>query len=158
MFRIEQLAKHHDKKAFDCGNEPLNRYLQQYANQHAKKGLSKTYALTDSENPHEILGFYSISAGSLREAGITSYPNDLDLPCVLIGRLAVASHAKGQGIANYLMASAFELVKRLSHEVGIAVILVDLKGSHLIGFYERFGFRQTAPDSLTMYIRTSDLV
>lgn len=74
--------------------------------------------MTDSDRPNEILGFYSVSAGSLKEAGITSYPNDLDLPCVLIGRLAVASHAKGQGIANYLMANAFELVKRLSNDVG----------------------------------------
>lgn len=155
MLHIERLAKHHDKANFDCGNEPLNRYLSQYASQHAKKGLSKTYVLVDDTTSNHILGFYSISANAY-DVEIKGYP-PMKLPCILLGRLAVASHAKGQGLGHYLVINALEVIKRLSNDVGIAVIVVELKGLHLVQFYAQFGFVQTAKDSLTMYLKVSDI-
>lgn len=157
MYQVEPLAKHHEKQKFDCGNEPLNRYLQQYANQHAKKGLSKTYVLVGVDNPNEILGYYSISTNALRDIAIEGYPTNLDLPCVLIGRLAVASHVKGKGVSTLLMVSAIERIKQLSLDVGIAVITVDLKHHGLIDFYSRYGFKQIIPNSLTMYLKLSSI-
>lgn len=37
MRHIEQLVKHHNKKAFDCGNEPVSRFLQTLTNQQGKQ-------------------------------------------------------------------------------------------------------------------------
>lgn len=153
MLRVEPLAKHHDKANFDCGNEPLNRYLAQYASQHAKKGVSKTYVLVDDTAPNQILGFYSLSANAIN-ANISGLPS-VELPCALLGRLAVASHTKGQGLSTPLMIGALETVKRLSVDIGIAVVRVDLKHLGLVSFYERYGFKQTEKDSLTMYLRVS---
>lgn len=155
MLKIEPLAKHHDKTSFDCENEPLNRYLSQYASQHAKKGVSKTYVLVDDTAPSQILGFYSLSANAIN-ANISGLPS-VDLPCALLGRLAVASHTKGQGLAHHLMANAFTLTKKLANEIGIAVIRVDLKHLGLVAFYERYGFKQTEKDSLTMYLMIKDI-
>lgn len=154
MFKIERLAKHHDRASFDCGDDALNVYLRQYANQHSKKGLSKTYILTNTQNPNKVLGYFTLTAGGFRQE-LTGYPNALDVPCVLIGRLAVDISTKGQGLGGYLVTNALQIIKQLSQEVGIAVVLVELKGKHLIAFYKQFGF--VAVDELTMYLRLSDL-
>ena len=45
MFNL--LDKRHDRIAFDCGNDEINRYLQTMASQHAKKGITRTHVLTD---------------------------------------------------------------------------------------------------------------
>lgn len=57
MLKIEALAKKHDRRAFDCGNDDLNRYLQTMANQQSKKRLSKTHVLIDMNTPNQILVF-----------------------------------------------------------------------------------------------------
>ncbi len=51
MKLIKLLDNSHDRDNFDCGSEPLNRYLQQTARQHNKKGISRTFVLVDSEQP-----------------------------------------------------------------------------------------------------------
>lgn len=45
MIQIEALSNRHNRKQFDCGNESLNRYLQQTARQHAQKGIARTFVL-----------------------------------------------------------------------------------------------------------------
>jgi hypothetical protein len=41
---IEELdPKRHDRAGFDCGVEPLNRYLRTLATQHRTKGIATTF-------------------------------------------------------------------------------------------------------------------
>lgn len=61
MLKIETLAKIHDRQAFNCGNDDLNLFLRQYANQQGKKRLSKTHVLIDTDNPNQILGFFYLN-------------------------------------------------------------------------------------------------
>ncbi|WP_147287549.1 hypothetical protein [Moraxella caprae] len=37
--QFELLDKHHNRQAFDCGNDEINRYLWQMASQHHKGAL-----------------------------------------------------------------------------------------------------------------------
>jgi len=57
--RIEPLAPSHDRGAFDCSND--ESVLRQTARQHIQKGISRTFVLTDSEQPETILGFLPIA-------------------------------------------------------------------------------------------------
>ena len=41
MLKVELLDATHDRGGFDCGVEPLNRYLQQIARQHIERCHSK---------------------------------------------------------------------------------------------------------------------
>ncbi len=41
--RIEKLDRRHEVDTFDCGKEPLNRFLVRYALQNQKAGASQTY-------------------------------------------------------------------------------------------------------------------
>lgn len=155
MYNLVPLASHHDKQGFDCGNEALNRFLHQFANQHMKKGLSKTYVLTTHEQPNDILGFYTLSAFSLRDVEIKGLPNRFDIPCLLLGRLAIAESMQGKGISQYLIAHTFAIIVQTTKLVGISLVIVDVKNEGLVRFYERLGFSRL--DGLRMYRSTKDL-
>jgi len=45
-FVIKKLHKSHDRTSFDCGKEPLNRYIKQQASQDLKKKAAVPYILT----------------------------------------------------------------------------------------------------------------
>jgi hypothetical protein len=57
----EPIAKKHDRKAFDCGQEDLNRFLRQFARQAHEHGASKTYVAVDDADGKIILGYYTPS-------------------------------------------------------------------------------------------------
>ena len=63
MLKVELLDATHGRSGFDCGVEPLNRYLQQIARQHIAKGISKSFVLVDehANGPKPILGFFTNS-------------------------------------------------------------------------------------------------
>ena len=65
-YAVEELdAKRHDRAGFDCGVEPLNRYLKTLAGQHRVKGIATSFVLVDADRPAQILGYYTLSAAAL---------------------------------------------------------------------------------------------
>jgi hypothetical protein len=44
-FCVELLDKHHDRLAFGCGNEPLDRYLHSTATQDRKRNIAIPYVV-----------------------------------------------------------------------------------------------------------------
>ena len=66
---VELLAPHHDRKGFDCGSEPMNRFLQQQARQNADRHLGVTHIVVAERGDHKILGYYTLVNGSI-EPGI----------------------------------------------------------------------------------------
>lgn len=137
---FEPLAKHHSKKAFDCGNVILNHYLQTMASQHAKKGISQTHVLADGAT---IKAFYTLSNLHIDNAHskITGYPQQI--PAILIGRMAVSVEYQGQGISKMILAHALAKIKRLATDTGISFVVIDAKTDDLADYYERLGFRRT---------------
>src|SRR6185437_7939419 len=80
----------HDRTHFDCGVEPLNTYLKQYALQNQKKGIVRNYV---SCRGKQVAGYYSLTYGSASQSdvpaaltkGIGKYP----IPLMILARLAV---------------------------------------------------------------------
>lgn len=61
----EPIARHHDRTAFNCGDDALNHFLRRHARQSHEKGGAKTYlAVSDSDNK-KVLGYYSLSPASI---------------------------------------------------------------------------------------------
>ncbi|MFA9486730.1 MULTISPECIES: hypothetical protein [unclassified Moraxella] len=56
---ITKLAKNHDKSGFDCGVEPLNRFIRQQASQLLKRHETVIYGAIDDDR---LAGFYTLSA------------------------------------------------------------------------------------------------
>ncbi len=136
MLVCEPLTRQHDRQSFDCKRQELNIFLQQYANQQSKRNLSKTYVLVDTDNPNVILGFYSLSAIHIDQRNFKTplfgLPKNIDIPAVLLGRLAVDYRHTGKGFANHLLKDAFNIIKQVAELIGLALIVVDAKNEELV--------------------------
>ncbi|MGI0118710.1 GNAT family N-acetyltransferase [Zooshikella sp. RANM57] len=136
--------KKHDRKRFDCEIDALNNYLKVMANQQDKKDNTRTYVLEDEENQSTIIGYYTLTLGSVF---LGALPPDLQKKHHnassggLIARLAVDKRYKKQGYGELLLIDALSKLLQGSDLVGYPLIIVDAKGG-AVDFYKKFNFRQ----------------
>src|SRR5438477_1212503 len=98
---VALLESGHDRGQFDCGVEPLNIYLKQYALQNQKKGIVRNYVTCRGGR---VAAYYSLAYGSVAQTdapttmtkGIGKYP----VPVMLLARLAVDLREKGRGLGK----------------------------------------------------------
>ncbi len=135
-------AKEHNRKDFDCGVKELNQYIQKYANQDQKRGLTKIYVLAEGSR---IIGYYSISAHAVLRDHL---PQNInlggygDVPYLLLGSLAFDNKYQRQGYGDTLIVHAFKTTMETAQKVGIPGIIVDAKNDAIVSFYEGFGFKR----------------
>ncbi len=67
---FEPLGKHHDREAFDCGTDVLNRYIREQAGQNLTKKIAATFVLVGN-TPATISGYYSLSIHQYQRGRIT---------------------------------------------------------------------------------------
>ncbi len=161
MLKIDLLDKSHNRNQFDCGNTALNIFLQKTAGQHIVKGMSRTFVLINSENPNEILGFYTLSICEVETEYLPptiakKYPDQV--PAVKLARLAVSIKNQHKGYGNYLIGSAVEKVILISENVGIIGLFVDAKNNHAKEYYEQFGFISLNGNPLVLFLPIQTLV
>jgi hypothetical protein len=84
--------RHHNRKAFRCGVEVLDRFLAQQAGQNRRRGFGETFVLVEDAEPARILGYYTLAPAQVARAALQ--PEDAaplpphPVPCYRIGRLA----------------------------------------------------------------------
>jgi len=148
--------RRHDRASFDCGVEPLNRYLRTLAAQHRTKGIATTFVLIDTDRPATILGYYSLSAATLAverltdadRKGLPSYP----IPAVRIGRLATSGAQRGQRLGELLLANAVKRVLLARNTLGVVAVLVEAKDASADAFYRKYGFHLCDSQTRQLYL------
>jgi GNAT superfamily N-acetyltransferase len=152
---IRRLDKNHDRSAFDCGQPMLNEWLKDRAGQFDRRDLSRTFVAT---RPDEVLvvGYYAVSTHrvvyeALPAAEAKGLPR-LDVPVVLIGRLAVDHTVQGQGLGALLLVDALRRSLQISEQVGIRAVEVDALDDAARSFYLKFGFRSLLDDPRHLFL------
>ena len=140
---LAPLHPSHDRSAFDCGHEALNRYLRQQARQDMERHVAASFVLL--EDGHVVRGFYSLSAsliplGELPAALARKLPRYAHLPVTLLGRLAVDKTIGGQGAGQFLLADALRRSLESARHVGAMAVVVDAKDAQAERFYRHFDF------------------
>jgi GNAT superfamily N-acetyltransferase len=155
---IERLGSHHDRTAFDRGNPILTDWLRQRASQFEKRDLARTYVATKSGDKI-VLGYYAISN---HRVGHEALPADeakglprLDVPVVLLGRLAVDRTVQGQGLGSLLLIDAFRRAQHLAEHVGLRAVEVDAIDDEARQFYLKFGFLSLLDDPNHLFLSMS---
>jgi GNAT superfamily N-acetyltransferase len=140
---IERLGSDHDRSLFNCGNPVLSDWLKLRASQFEKRDLARTYVAT-RRGETVVLGYYAISNHRVTHKAL---PADqakglprLDVPVVLLGRLAVDGSAQGRGLGSLLLIDALRRAEYLSGQVGIRAVEVDAVDEAARNFYLKFGF------------------
>ena len=139
----EPISKSHDRKAFDCGDDAMNEFLQRYARQSHDLGAAKTILAIDDSDGKSILGFYSLAPGAVSYAdtpailrrGLARH----DVPGFRLARLATHVRLQGHGLGGQLLASAARRCLRASADVGGVVLIIDAKNHRAAKWYEGFG-------------------
>lgn len=142
-FQVQPLGPHHDRAGFSCGVEPLDNYLKKQARQDDKKRVAAVFVLTPDGKI--IGGCYTLSQFSV---GLGIVPEDIArrlpkypvVPATLIGRLAVSTVFRGQGLGELLLMDALHRSLMLSRQIASAAVIVDAKDDRAMTFYRRYGF------------------
>jgi predicted GNAT family N-acyltransferase len=156
-FEIELLASHHDKTAFSCGNEQLDRYLHATATQDKKRNIAIPYVIFDKDR-QKIIGYYTLAMSSIN---LEELPQDLSkklpkYPLIgvnLIGRLAVSTDYRGSGWGKLLIMDALHRSLGISKATASFAVVVEAIDEEAVSFYQRFDF-QAFPDRAFKLFRT----
>jgi GNAT superfamily N-acetyltransferase len=96
-----------------------------------------------ADTPARILGFYTLSPGSLEygrtpalvKKGLARY----DVPVFRLGRLAVDQKIEGRGLGGALLLRAAARCIRVADEVGGVALLIDAKNDRVAKWYAGYG-------------------
>ena len=152
---IRRLDKTHVRTTFDCGQPVLNEWLKDRAGQFDRRDLSRTFVAT-RENALAVVGYYAISSHRvvydvLPDFEAKGLPH-LDVPVVLIGRLAVDRSIQGQGLGSLLLVDALRRSADISLQLGIRAVEVDAINDTARNFYLKFGFRPLLDDPRHLFM------
>ena len=158
VLRIELLAEHHDRSAFDSGVEPLDRYLRTQAGQDARKKMAAIFVLVLPEE--DIAGYYTLSSTAIRlpelpEAMVRKLPRYPLIPATLLGRLAVGRIHQAKGYGRFLLADA--LYRAARNEIASFAVIVDAKDDNAKRFYERESFLPFPDQPMKLFRSMADI-
>ena len=146
----------HDRAGFDSGVAELDTYLQRFAAQHRRKGVSTVFVLVDTSAPTLVLGYYTLSAAqvdvaALGQADRKKLPR-FPVPCFRMGRLACRADRQGQGLGSFLIACAVDRCLKARSQVAAYALVVDAKSAAAKAFYVHYGFTPCADAPMTLYL------
>lgn len=155
---VEKLKRDHDVETFDCGKEPLNRFLIRYALQNQQMGASQTYLAL---NGSAIAGYYTLVFGQVAftdaperlRKGVAQHP----VPLMVLARLAVATDAMGQGIGAGLLKDAMLRTLQAADIAGLRALAVHAKDDAARSFYEHFDFIASPTDPMHLFVLLKDV-
>ena len=159
LSKVEPLSESHDASRFDCGaHASLNDWLQRFALLNQKSESARTYVV---HRNHGVVGYYSISAGSVAIAessprvskGLARHP----IPVILLARLAVDEGEQGTGLGKALLKDALTRISHAADIIGARAVLVHALDEQARSFYEHFGFESSPVHELQLMLLMKDL-
>jgi predicted N-acetyltransferase YhbS len=140
----EPLGARHDISRFANGFHPsLDQWLRERAR--LSEGFSaRTYVVCAAAEADRVIGYFTISAAVEQRNALPSAKLrrglPLQVPLLLIGRLAVDAQWQGHGLGSALLADALRRCVAASEIAGIRGVVVHAIDDGTAAFYERHGF------------------
>ena len=140
---FEPLGDQHDRAAFSCGVEALDRYFQgDSIKQDIGRRTAVAFVLTS--DGRSVAGFYTLSSLSIVGAELPEklakkLPSRSAIGVTLLGRMGVHSVLKGQGLGADLLMDALYRAFHASRTVASWAMVVDAKDG-IREFYLKYQF------------------
>lgn len=141
-YRIVSLGEEHDRTAFTCGVEALDRYFHTQVTQDMRRRVTACYIAVD-ETVSKIAGFYRLAASGVLLADLPPpitkrLPRYPSVPVARLGRLAVDQAYRGQKLGGALLWDS--IARAMRSEVAVFGMIVDAKDEQAEAFYLHYGF------------------
>lgn len=155
LYRVEPLGGH-DRALFTSGQESLDRYIRQQADQDVRRRMARVYVLIDVVSGL-IAGYYTLSNYAIELVALPSvitqrlgrYPS---LPATLLGRLALDQRYQARKLGGVLLRNALKKSLEVSEEIASCGVVVDALDDDARGFYEHFGFTRFLDHEYKLFI------
>ena len=155
---VEKLDATHDVDSFECGKEPLDRFLKRFALANQKADSARTYVACRGLT---VLAYYSLAAGAVEHAdaplrvgkGLARHP----IPVMVLARLAVDLTWQGRGLGKALVKDALLRTAAAADIAGIRALLVHAKDDEARGWYEALEFEPSPTDPYHLFLLMKDL-
>jgi len=147
-----RLSEHHQLDGFSSGEAVLDTWLTNRAMTNHLTGVSRTYVATDGDR---VVGYYCLSSAAM---GLKEAPRSMrhgmpdPLPMVLMGRLAVDTRYKGQGLGRALLFDAVQRAESAADIIGVRGVMVHALHETAKSFYLRHGFKETPGHPMTLVL------
>jgi GNAT superfamily N-acetyltransferase len=153
----EPIRPDHDLSDFDSGVVALDEWLRRRALSNEVVGASRTLV---SCLERRVAGYYSLAAASVLHGVATpkarrNMPDPV--PAILLARLAVDRGWQGAGLGAGLLKDAVLRSAAAAETIGVRVLLVHAISEEAKRFYERFGFRTSPIEPMTLRITLDEL-
>ncbi len=155
---VRKLGPADSTEGFDCGQPPLNQFLQRYALVNQKANSAQTYVCCLRG---EVVGFYSLAVGSVDPEdaparvmkGLARHP----VPVMILARLAVDCDHQGKGLGKALLKDALLRTAQAADIAGIRCLLVHAKDEAARQWYESWEFEPSPTDPYHLFLMLKDL-
>lgn len=153
-FRLEALSEAHDRAAFQCGVESLDRYFREHATQDIRRRMSNCFVAVE-RTTSEVAGFYTLATSGVSNTELPPYvtkrlPRYQLIPAIQLGRLAVDLRYRGRNLGAGLLADA--AFRSARADPAAFTLLVDAKDEGAVAFYCKHGFERLAGRPLTLFL------
>ena len=158
-WRIELLAKTHNRKAFRSGHSEVDRWLSQSALQSQMKHLTSTKVLLDKDGA--IVGYYTFASSQvdfsdLPEALAKSLPRR-QLPVAVLAWFGVGTAYQGEGIGKRLLATALRDCHEAAETFAFIAVILDCVDEAAKRFYQHFDFEELPGYPMRLFLSFKQL-
>ena len=159
---MESLDSTHCCQSFDCGVAALNTFLHKHALQNQLAESARTYvASVVTDEGEQAVGFYTLTAASIApedtperiRKGLARHP----VAAILLARLAVDQHYKGQDLGKGLLKNALLRTAQAADIIGARFLLVHAKDEEAKQFYLRYNLEASPTKPLHLLLLMKDL-
>jgi predicted GNAT family N-acyltransferase len=160
VYRSFPLGSEHDLAKFSSGNQELDAWLRDYADHASRMNIARTFVWAENK---QVVAYYTLAAHQVASEVLPhriARGGPLQIPAVLIGKLALDASLQGQGLGGSLLADAAQRIVDATETVAARLVVVDAVDAvddRAVTFYEHFGFVRTAPGSLRLVQKRSNL-
>ena len=147
----------HDVSDFACGEPSLDVWLREQAAQADVRRTARTWVWVDASGA--VVGYYALAAHKVARANVPGRigrGGPVEIPAVLVARLALSTSMQGQGLGGVLVADALGRIVEATRTVAARLVVVDALHENAARFYEALGFRRV-PDSLLLVQKIADI-
>lgn len=157
-FRSERFdPERHDVSDFTCGEPSLDNWLRDQAVAANARRTARTWVWVAPTGA--VVGYYALAAHKVSRQQVPSRIGrgaPVEIPAVLLARLALSTSLRGQGLGAVLVADALARVVEATQTVAARLVVVDALHERVASFYESLGFRRL-PNSLILVQQVSDI-
>lgn len=167
-YEVRKLLKNETIKSFDCGDEDLNDFILNRADDYDKTKLAVTYVF-EHKASGKIIGYFSLANDKI---SIDDFDNNTEFnrfrrhrfknekriksyPSVKICRLGIDNNFHGNGVGTRLI-NFIKLYYTRDNKAGCRFITVDAY-SDAVSFYERNKFQCLRNDNRRAHLLYYDL-